>query len=256
MITIDDNSFIDFSNMGLFVGGKGWIHPETSVPTHELVFVVKGKVFIEESGSKYALTAGDALVLEPHKIHGGYEKSDDASFFWLHFYANNYERFTAKRSHLTDVYNCVSFFSKLNHFAKNCTDKALTEIMLVSFLLENKNRSAEKNKLFHDACEYVRVNVADAPKVKDVADKFGYNADYLSRLFVSNCGLPLKKFIDRERMHFIGGLLQTTTLTLKEIAQAASFDDDNALIKFFVNREGCTPTQYRNRYFESHLNKK
>lgn len=254
MIAIDADSCISFSNMGLFVGGDDWMHPEISTPTHELVFVIKGSIFIEEAGTKFALSRGDMLLLNAGAVHKGYEKSDGASFFWLHFFAENPERFCVKHARITDVYNCVSFFSRLNHLAKTGADKALVESMLLAFLLEKKSLAAEKNKLFHDVREFIRINVAAAPKVKDVAGKFGYNPDYLSRVFTANCGLPLKKFIDKERLNFICGLLQTTTLTLKEIAAKASFEDENALIKFFGNRCGCTPTHFRNRCYDSHLN--
>ena len=127
--------------------------------------------------------------------------------------------------------------------------------MLAAFLLEKKYSGAEKNKLFYDVREYIRINVASAPKVSDIARHFGYNADYLSRVFIKNCGLSLKKFIDRQRMDCISGLLQTTLMSLKEIAAATGFDDENALIKFFGARSGCSPTAFRNRCYESHTNR-
>ena len=84
MIRFDD-AFIDFSNMGLFVGGENWIHPETANKTHELIFVVKGQVFIEENSVFHELNPGDMICLVPGIVHKGYKKSSGASFFWLHF---------------------------------------------------------------------------------------------------------------------------------------------------------------------------
>ena len=50
MITIDENASMNFSNMGLFVGEKGWTHPHIRTATHEIIFVVKGSAYIEENG--------------------------------------------------------------------------------------------------------------------------------------------------------------------------------------------------------------
>lgn len=253
MIKFGD-AFIDFSNMGLFVGGEGWIHPESVNRTYELIFVVKGKVFIEEDEKFYELKPGDMICLVPEKIHRGYKKSDGTSFFWLHFFAENYSRFGVYKTTLPDLYNCSALMKHLNHLAKTQADNVLIESKLLAFLLETKNYEKKDNKLFNDVSEYVRVNVCFAPKVKDVAEYFRYNADYLSRLFIKNCGLSLKKYIDKEREAFISDKLLNTTMTLKEIAAECSFDDDNALIKFFSKRVGCSPSVYRNKIFATHIN--
>ena len=255
MIRFDD-AFIDFSNMGLFVGGENLIHPETANKTHELIFVVKGQVFIEENGVFHKLNPGDMICLVPGIVHKGYKKSSGASFFWLHFFAGNYPRFGIYKTALPDLYNCSALMKNLNHLAKTQKDKVLIESKLLSFLLETKNYGEKENKLFHDVSEYIRINVCFAPKVKDVASHFGYNADYLSRLFIKNCGFSLKKYIDRERESLISDKLLNTTMTLKEIAAECSFEDDNALIKFFTARAGCSPTAYRNKIFATHTNSK
>ena len=255
MLKIDDAASISFSNMGLFVGEGMWSHPEIRTATHELIFVVKGSVFIEENGIKYSLSAGDMLLLSPEYVHRGYQQSLSPEFYWLHFYGDGCERFAPKRQRVSDAYSCVAFFSQPNHLAKACPDKARVECMLAAFLLEKKYAAAEKNKLFHDVGEYIRVNIASAPKVRGVAERFGYNPDYLSRLFYKNCGLSLKKFIDVKRMEYLESMLGSTTLTLKEIAALSSFDDENALIRFFTDRSGCSPTRFRNRCYESHTNR-
>ena len=256
MVNLDENTFLDFSNMGLFVGGEDWIHPETANKTYELIFMLKGSAFIEEDGEKTELRPGDLICLKPGVVHKGYRRSSGTSFFWLHFFASGFERFGVYRKKISDPYNCTTLLKNLNHLAKISADKALIECKLLAFLLEVKNSDGRDNKLFHEISEYVRINVCSAPKVREIAEKFGYNADYLSRLFAANCGLSLKKYIDREREAAISDKLLTTTLTLKEIAQQCSFDDANALIKFFTARAGCSPTAYRNKIFATHTNSK
>ena len=68
MIKFGD-AFIDFSNMGLFVGGEDWIHPETVNRTYEIIIVVKGKVFIEENENFHELKPGDMICLLPENVN-------------------------------------------------------------------------------------------------------------------------------------------------------------------------------------------
>ncbi len=143
----------------------------------------------------------------------------------------------------------------LNHLATIAADVTLIESKLLTFLLELKYAGITGNKLFCEVQEYIRTNVRFAPKVQYIAEKFGYNADYLSRLFVKNYGFSMKKYIDRERIALLCDRLLNTTLSLKELAEYCCFEDDNALIKFFRYRTGCTPTQYRNRNFGTHTNR-
>lgn len=256
MITFDTGAQLAFSNMGLFIGEEGWIHPEANLSTYELIFILKGNVFLEEDGKNFDLKEGDLVCLKPGLTHKGTKKSDNASFFWLHFWAKNYEEFGVYESFVTDAYNCSQLFTTLNHMAMTGADKLLIECRLASFLLELKANNTMKNKLFADIREYIRVNISNALSVRDIAQVFCYNADYLSKLFIRFSGLPLKKYLDNERSAYIKNMLLTTTLTLKEIAAQTGFEDDNTLIKFFKRNNSCTPSQFRNSYYASHTNKK
>lgn len=255
MIKFND-AFIDFSNMGLFVGGKNWSHPKIANKTHELIFVIKGEVFLREGGVYHALKAGDMLCLLPDVVHEGYKPSDGASFFWLHFYAENYEKFGVYKKSVPSIYDYASTFKNLNHLAKIQADKILIESKLLSLLLELKGSGNKEDKLFHDVAEHIRINITLAPKVGKIAETFGYNPDYLSRLFIKNCGLSLKKYIDKERVAYISDRLLNTSASLKEIAAECNFEGDNSLIKFFTARKGVPPVRYRNGIFATHLNNK
>ena len=255
MIKFND-AFLDFSNMGLFVGGKNWTHPKIANKTHELIFVIKGEVFLREGDEYHALKAGDMICLLPGIVHEGYKPSDGASFFWLHFYAKNYAEFGVYKKTVPAIYDYASTFKNLNHLAKIQADKILIESKLLALLSELKAGGDKEDKLFHDVAEYIRINVTYALKVNKVAETFGYNPDYLSRLFIKNCGLSLKKFIDKERVAYISDRLLNTAMSLKEIAAECNFEDDNALIKFFTAKKGVPPVRYRNGIFATHLNSK
>ena len=256
MITLDNGITLKYSYMGHFIGGEKWRHPEISVSTYEIIFVTEGEVYIEEDGKFYLLTEGDMLCLRPNLMHRGYKETDNTRFYWLHFFADNYDDLGIYHHRAVDIHNFKLFFRQLNHLAQDESNYALIECKLAAFLLETAAEVKKKNKLFSDISEHIRINIAAAPTVLEVAEHFRYNPDHLSRVFAKNCGIPLKAYISRERNAYVKHLLLSTNMTIREIACAASFESDNALIKFFKYNNGFTPTEFRSNFHASHTNNK
>ncbi len=254
MITLNEVTSIRFSNMGLFTGDADWIHPKIATATYELIFVVKGEVFIQEADRQYALQEGDALCLQPNTLHQGFRKSDFCSFFWLHFYADGFDRIGLSRFRPSDFSSAVVFFKELNHLASLPGENDLIECKLLTFLLQQLSCRTVKSKLFNDVSEFIRIHGNTPLSVVTIAQKFHYNPDYLSKVFIKNCGLSLKKYLIRVRLDHICKLLLSTSLSVKEIAELCGFESDNALIKFFQYNKRQTPSDYRNGVSLSHLN--
>lgn len=245
---------LNFAYMGYFVGNKNWIHPSVTIDTYEIIFVTNGQVFIREDDKNYSLNKGDVLLLHANHPHKGYKKSDDASFFWLHFYSENYDDSFPKYFHVKDYHNYELLFRRLNHFASIKANPAIIECELALLFLNNASAQNKSSKLFYDVADYIKINVSKALTVNSVAYNFGYSADHLSKIFIKNIGLSLKKFIDNERNSFVKSLLLNTNLTIKEIAHTAKFIDDKSLIKFFRYNNQQTPTEFRSRNFATHTN--
>ena len=61
-----------------------WKHFERTVPEYILYLMIDGKMAIEENGSKYTLTRGDYLLLEPGLPHRGTE-AFPCEYYYVHF---------------------------------------------------------------------------------------------------------------------------------------------------------------------------
>lgn len=254
MLKFDNGIEIDYVNMGYFIGYSGWTHPEITVETYEIIFVTEGDVYIEEGEKQYHLRAGDLLCLRPGIVHRGYAKGEIPCFYWLHFYAKNYDKVGVYTHHSSSIFNRALFFRQLNHLSQSRENRRVVECKFAAYLMELANMGEGKNKLFGDVCEYIRVHITDNMRARDIADLFGYSSDYLSRVFNANCGVSLKTYIMSKRNDYIKHLLLSTNMTVREIAEVMSFDSDNALIKFFRYANGTTPTLFRNSYYLSHTN--
>lgn len=85
---------------------------------------------------------------------------------------------------------------------------------------------------------------------------FRYNPNYISKMFSKYFGVPLKNYVQTERVNAVKNLLLSSTYTVKEVAEMLSFSDTNSLIKFFVFHTNTSPTEYRDKFYGIHTNKK
>lgn len=84
----------------------------------------------------------------------------------------------------------------------------------------------------------------------------GYHENHISRVFKSAYSVGIKEYIADMRLENIKNLLSTTLYTIKQIAHMLSFKSENHLIKFFKYHMNMTPTEYRNTYVNTRINKK
>lgn len=83
--------------------------------------------------------------------------------------------------------------------------------------------------------------------VAELAHKFGYSESYFIRYFKKHMGITPVDYIIEKRLVFAKELLQSSTLSIGEIALQSGFDKDaNYFSRIFKSRTGIIPTVYRN----------
>lgn len=78
-----------------------------------------------------------------------------------------------------------------------------------------------------------------------LGDLFQISPSYLSRLFKEQKGISLSDFLNQKRMMHVKFLLETTSLSMEDIAKQAGYLSSSTLIKIFKKNEGITPGAYR-----------
>lgn len=136
------------------------------------------------------------------------------------------------------------------------TNHTLAELALAKFLLELNTQEQFGSRRAYEIMEFIRINAHRALTVTDVANRFGYSPDHLSKILKREFGYDTKTAIVKKRLDHIESLLINTDYSIKEIAEQTNFDDENKFVKFFKYHEELTPTQFRNRYFHVHMNSK
>ncbi len=253
MITLNKQIDLTFSHMGLFDTESAWLHPTVTIDSYELIFVVEGRVNLYEGEEQYRLKRGELLLLEPNVEHGGLEESHGhTSFYWLHFYAQSDAPLPFPKRSVPPLHDAESFFRKTVHLSR--MQPLQSELTLASFLLSLNEQREEGNKLAYEIDEYARIHARKGLNVATLAERFGYSADYLSRIYKKQFHTDLCAGIVRHRLALAHSLLLNTNDTVKEIALTCGFEEENHFIKFFKYHERMTPTQFRNRVFYIHMN--
>jgi len=260
MIKLDDEKYFQSSTIGEFQSASEWIHPDITVQSYELIFVIDGEVHIAEEDQKYSLYPNELIVLEPGKRHFGFKASKIyTSFYWFHFFTDMTIPCKICKSH--NFYDIKYLLKRLLHisntptYSKYAADSAglmvLNELVSLGAAEQMSNRA-----LISSISEYVRINIRKNVSVKEIADHFGYNPDYIGKLFKEYFDTGLKSFIASERIKLAKDMLFTTNMTIKQISSELGFSGENIFIKFFSYHESISPSRFRDRCGNTHINNK
>ena len=263
MIKINEGATLQYVSSGLFSTTQKWIHPRRIIDSFEIIYVTHGDIYVEEDGINYHLKRGDALLLEPEKLHTGTVASEGSTeFFWVHFLTDDINYFGMQKYISTEgEYMTLALFRELLHIANTEDAPDYAKDMPCGSIIAHlasigRKRENDSTTAFSKISEWVRMNIRQTMKVSDIAEMFGYNKTYISRLFKKYSGMTLKDYINRERIKCAKELLLTTETSVKDISHTLGFDDENLFVKFFKYHENMSPTSFRNIYFKLHMNNK
>lgn len=252
---------------------KNWIHEHFSLNDYELFVVTEGTLYIGDNSGKYIIEKGQHLLLTP--IPGnkryGYHPSD-CSFYWLHFLPAHDIKLIDSNGPLpresSHIYipttgilpapeKVIILMKQLQDSLRSNYDTNFINYITTTILCEVFNQyyprhthfiNESKRQIYNDIIDYIRLTITRNIMISDIATHFGYNEKYLSHLFKTIEGLPLKQFILREKMELAKYRLSDTNDTISEIALSIGFTDSHNFMKSFKIIVGFTPTQYRNAY--------
>ncbi len=248
---------VENCGIGKFVSYGEWIHPDRVIDSYEIILVTKGEVYIKEDGVEYHLLPDDVLVLHPNRRHMGYKSSTDTEFFWMHWRGEATLCDGGKCRKIEDTYTILLYLRQLLNarimqkgaeYINYLTRLVLLEVSLSSSNTNIANPTAEK------VAAWIKANCTRGITDTATADYFGYNVDYLNRLFKSCFKKTIKQYINEKRIEFIKALMLTENLPLKEIAARAGFSEYKYFLKFFKYHEKTTPKNFYKEHAYVYIN--
>lgn len=129
----------------------------------------------------------------------------------------------------------------------NETEKFLTESLTeISTQFDEYKRTGAK-ALIESIIEYVNTHYSKDISLSGIAGKFYINPCYLSQLFKKEMNMKFIDYITKIRLQKSVELLQTTSLTVNEIAEAVGYKDARYFREIFVKHMGETPSHLRKK---------
>ncbi len=243
---------------GLFSTKNVWIHPPRTEKTFEIIYMVKGKAHFEENRREFTLSTGQLTILYPDTFHRGTRVSEPpTSFYWQHFSLDSPQSLGIPQGHIFDSFSGAWIFPEMLHLEQLCGKEAAEPAIahLLNCLETNaRTQKGDAARLANVVCEWVRANTDAKLTVSAVANHFGYNPEYLSKLAKAYCGASLKNIIYSALITRANDLLDNSEFSIKEISAFLSFDSANAFVNFYKYHQNISPAKYRNRHFKTHIN--
>ena len=260
MITFDDGKYFEYASMGEFRTDNDWIHGSRIIDSYELIAVLDGVVHIQEEDISYSLGKGDMIILEPGKPHRGFRvSSPPTAFYWLHFVTDMTVPFKVYKG--ADMYDIKLLLKRLLHisntplYRQNDFDTAAYMIFRELFVAAESGVE-NSTALSYRIAEHIRINTDITLTAAHIARYFGYNVDYIGKVFKKCFGTGIKEYICAQKITKAKNLLIMTDMPVKQIAASVGYSDDNLFVKFFKYHEEISPTAFRNRYKGTHMNNK
>lgn len=118
--------------------------------------------------------------------------------------------------------------------------------LLFTRLATNQN-ALTPNSRIKDVIIYVNSHYQQPLTVSSLARRFGYNANYLSRLFKQQSGITLIKYIYEVRInHFYDDLLNSK-ISVKLLMRENGLSNEHTTRKIFKEMFGCLPNELRQK---------
>lgn len=108
------------------------------------------------------------------------------------------------------------------------------------------NTSLRYNELYNELLSLIADNYRNAHDVLFYAERMSITPRYLSQITRAVIGKTPKRIIDDYLLEQIETLLSTTSKPIQEIAHTLGFSSQIMLAKFFKQKKGCSPTEFRN----------
>ena len=97
-------------------------------------------------------------------------------------------------------------------------------------------------------CDYIELSLDRRIRTSDMAALVGYTEYYLTEKFRRETGKAISTYIRDARIARAKVILESTQLSVAEVADRLAFNTPNYFIQCFRSVTGCTPAQYRKRF--------
>jgi|GEM_PF-1721793 len=199
------------------------------------------------SGDSFALTADTVIITKVINTVRFYCKKPNWSFESYHFETESASRMMlhqVRPVHITETErrmseDCHKSLGSASYsqvlYAQN-----LFKSMLALWHIENERHSLHDASIEH-CLSYTIRHLSLKTTVPQIAEALNMSEKKLRRIFIEHSGMPPKRYVEEKRLKDVLTLLETSTMTIKEIADQCGFYNQVHLNRTFKKKFGYPP---------------
>lgn len=134
--------------------------------------------------------------------------------------------------------------NRLNYFNEKMS--AMLTAILCDIVRSSSPLSKDcDNKTIHSILKIIRENYSQKLSNADIGNILGYHPNYINRIMIKATGYSLHDYLINYRVSRAINLINTTNLSITEIADKTGFNGVTHFSACFKQKTGFTPSSYR-----------
>lgn len=249
-----------FSNLG---GGGSFLHMHRQI---EIMFSVKGDLFVTLGEKRYPMSTGDFVIIKPFELHTFESKKKLSNRFVSPIFPDIVSERIANRLRESVICHADgNEWGEIVSLYKTFKDMSPKNRMLYFEMIENIVMDAislkaptERNNLSDKIIDYITENASSPLTLDSVAAACCTNRCTVSKIINTQCNQNFNSYLNRVRIsRFLQNYIENHPSNLETAAQEAGFQSPRTFYRAFFDEFKMTPKQYIEKLSESeHLNKK
>lgn len=239
---------------GHFTCRKDFYIKRSNMKSYLLIYTMNGSGILNYNNSNFKMAKSSIAFIDCSRTHEYFPEDDGWDFKFIHFYGSQsreyYEMITTLYNSpvfLCDSHETVGYFDKICDDVKNLKPEEQTSLKIYKmliFLISQKRRTADGFGL-GAVMDYISEHYSENINVTDIAKAFNFSRSYFTTAFSKKYGRSPYAYLKEYRIAAAKELLNSTRLSVEEIAYKCGFNSTSAFIRTFGQKEHISPLAYR-----------
>ena len=232
---------------------------------YHILYIEQGCCHLTLDGQEVCVGAGGVILFRPREPQiYSFRAADDSVSHYIHFTGSGCAELLGRLNisdlRVFDMGNSRSYEEISAKMAREYTMKRpMWESWCAAYLYELLNIIARKYILRHNnvsrigetrinaACRRIYDNLAEPPDISELAVECCLSESRFCHLFREVTGKSVKAFVLSMKTDRAMELLRETDMSVREIAEAVGYVDQNYFSRMFRREVGVSPSEYRRR---------
>ena len=217
-----------------------------------LILMLDGELRFREDGKEISLRKNEYYIQRDGLFQEGVPLPCPPTYFYIEFYGeySQDEYGLPLRGHF-DPAAVAALTEKCERLYKqrNGDMFKLNSYMcrIFSELLDSKSNTNEHTRLALEMRNHIESSYHERLTLDSLSAIFGYDKDYLARIFKENYGISPHKYITEVRMEQAHWMLEHTDVSAEQIALSVGYSDFSAFYRNFISTYRMSPGSIRGK---------